>query len=149
MQVAFDRELLRAARRKNTLAVFMLDVDHFKKFNDQYGHAAGDAALGEVAKVFRSEVRSEDIVCRYGGEEFAIILPEIAADAAYDRAERIRRAVSELRIPIDNAGSAEVTVSIGVSLYPVEGESSELLLRAADKALYAAKHAGRNRVVLA
>jgi diguanylate cyclase (GGDEF)-like protein len=149
MQVAFDRELLRAARRKNNLAVFMMDVDHVKKFNDHYGHAAGDAALVEVAKVFRNEVRSEDIVCRYGGEEFAIILPEINAEAAYERAERIRRAVSVLRIPLETAGSAEVTVSIGVALYPAEGETSETLLRAADKALYAAKHAGRNRVVLA
>lgn len=149
MQIAFDRELLRAQRRKNTLAVLMLDVDHFKKFNDQYGHAAGDAALTEVAKVFRNQVRNEDIVCRYGGEEFAIILPEITAEAAYDRAERIRKAVAELRVPIDRTRTVEVTVSIGVALYPGDGSSSAALLKSADKALYGAKHNGRNQVVLA
>ena len=149
MQIAFDRELLRAERRKNTLAVLMLDVDHFKKFNDQFGHAAGDAALTEVANVFRAQVRNEDIVCRYGGEEFAIILPEITPELAFERAEKIRQAVSEARVQIDRTRSVEVTVSIGVALYPGDGSSSASLLKSADKALYNAKHGGRNQVVLA
>ncbi|HEY3929129.1 MAG TPA: sensor domain-containing diguanylate cyclase, partial [Candidatus Koribacter sp.] len=149
MQIAFDRELARATRRHNTLAVFMLDVDHFKRFNDQHGHAAGDAALQHVAEILSSQVRSEDTVCRYGGEEFVIILPEITAEAAYDKAESIRRAISEVRVELGQGRTAEVTISIGIAVFPREGERQEDLLREADKALYAAKHNGRNRVVVA
>ena len=146
MQISLERELARAARRKQILAVYMLDLDHFKKFNDTYGHAAGDTVLKSVAEVFRTSVRTEDIACRYGGEEFTIILPDITPKIALDRAESIRLAISNLRVPVDREVYAEFSVSIGVAIYPADGETGDLLLRRADMSLYRAKRAGRNQV---
>ena len=146
MQISLERELARAARRKQVLAVFMLDLDHFKKFNDTFGHAVGDSVLKAVAEIFRSSIRTEDIACRYGGEEFTIMLPDVTPAVALERAESIRRAVATLVLPLEREASAEVTVSIGVALYPDDGESADLLLRRADMALYRAKRQGRNRV---
>ena len=147
MQIALERELSLAFRRQNTLAVMMLDVDHFKRFNDRFGHAAGDAVLKSVATVFQTSIRAEDIACRYGGEEFAIILPDISPAAALERAELIRLAVAALQWGTDSA-PGEVTTSIGIALYPKDGTDAEHLLSIADQALYQAKHAGRNRVIL-
>jgi diguanylate cyclase (GGDEF)-like protein len=149
MQIALERELARAERRRSMLAILMVDVDHFKSFNDTWGHAAGDTVLKDVAAVFRESVREEDIVCRYGGEEFMIIITDISPEDAWDRAESLRRAVSALRVPLDKDVVAEVTVSIGVALYPTDGEHAEILVQKADKALYRAKREGRNRVLLA
>lgn len=149
MEIALDRELRRASRQAKTVAVLMLDVDHFKKFNDTFGHEAGDAVLREVAETLRQAVRSEDIVCRYGGEEFVAILPELSLEGALDRAELLRRMVSEIRTRYRGDGLREVTISIGVAMYPQTCETLEQILRAADRALYEAKHQGRNRVVLA
>ncbi|MCU1321963.1 MAG: diguanylate cyclase [Acidobacteriaceae bacterium] len=149
MEVACDRELRRAHRKQSTLAVFMLDVDHFKTFNDGLGHAAGDITLREVAEVFKRCVRAEDIICRYGGEEFAIILPEIALEIALERAEAIRRSVSEMRLWMHDVRMPEITISIGVAMYPVDGTTMEQLLRSADQALYQAKRTGRNKVLVA
>ncbi len=151
MQIALGRELARASRHQSVLALFMLDIDHFKRFNDTYGHAAGDTVLKAVAEVFRSIVRGEDIVCRYGGEEFTIILPDIGEDIANQRAEAIRKSVEKLRVPLktEDYAQVEVTVSIGVAFYPADGTSSDALLRMADEALYRAKREGRNRVSLA
>ncbi|HEU4635798.1 MAG TPA: diguanylate cyclase [Edaphobacter sp.] len=148
LQIALERELARAVRRKTTLAVLMIDVDHFKRLNDQFGHAAGDAVLKEVARVFTDKIRTDDLACRYGGEEFTIILPEITPEIALQRAEIIREAVAELRTRLDNTLYNSVTISIGAALFPQDGSSSELLLRHADAALYRAKHEGRNRVVM-
>lgn len=147
MQIAFERELARAARRKSELAVMMLDIDHFKKFNDQFGHAAGDAVLKLASQVMRSKVRNEDIVCRFGGEEFTIILPDIAPEIAMQRAEILRQAIANSRVLLDHDIPSEVTISIGVALYPLNGESVDQLLKEADAALYRAKHAGRNQTV--
>jgi diguanylate cyclase (GGDEF)-like protein len=146
MEISLERELSRAARRKQMLAVFMLDLDHFKKFNDTFGHAAGDTVLQAVAEVFRSSIRAEDIACRYGGEEFTIILPDVTPAIALERAESIRQAVENLRLPLDREVCREFTISIGVALYPNDGEASDLLLRRADTALYRAKRMGRNTV---
>jgi diguanylate cyclase (GGDEF)-like protein len=146
MQISLERELARAARRKQGLAVIMMDLDHFKKFNDTYGHPAGDMALRAIADIFRANVRTEDIACRYGGEEFTIILPDVTAKVAGDRAESIRRAVENLRLPVDGNVVGEFTVSIGVALYPEDGEAADHLLRRADLALYRAKRGGRNQV---
>ena len=146
MQISLERELARASRRKQTLAVLMLDLDHFKKFNDTYGHAVGDMALKAVAEIFRSNVRAEDIACRYGGEEFTIILPDIAHSVALERAEIIRRAVQSLRLPVEGDILAEFSVSIGLAHYPADGEAADILLRHADMALYRAKRRGRNCV---
>jgi diguanylate cyclase (GGDEF)-like protein len=147
MQISLDRELAQAARRKQTLAIFMLDLDHFKKFNDTFGHAAGDTALRAVAEIFKSSIRAEDIACRYGGEEFTIMLPDVTASMACDRAESIRRAIENLRVPLEREVYAEFTISIGVALYPNDGDTADLLLRQADTALYRAKRHGRNQVV--
>lgn len=149
MEIALDRELRRAVRHEKALAVLMLDLDHFKLLNDTYGHEAGDVVLREIAGVMRQAVRSEDTVCRYGGEEFVAILPELGPEEALSRAESIRHLVSELRIYHRGESLREVTISIGVAVYPYNGESPEQLLSLADRALYEAKHLGRNRVVLA
>jgi diguanylate cyclase (GGDEF)-like protein len=148
MQVTLEREISRASRFEGTMAVFMLDVDHFKKFNDTYGHPAGDAMLKGVARVLQLNVRTEDTVCRYGGEEFAVILPGISAEKAQARAELIRMAVSRLRVPLGNGAVGEVTVSVGCSMYTPGVEDGEALIANADRALYVAKQQGRNRVVL-
>lgn len=149
MEISLDRELSRAARRNQTLAVLMLDVDHFKQFNDTHGHAAGDAILREIAKIFHDNIRAEDIACRYGGEEFTILLPDVAARTACERAERILEAVARLNVTLDVHTYSGVTISIGVALYPNDGETAEQLLRRADEALYRSKRAGRNRLSMA
>ena len=146
--IALEREVARASRRNTTLAVLMLDVDHFKRFNDIWGHAAGDKVLKAAAAVFTNQVRAEDIVCRYGGEEFVIILPDITPEDAFGRAESVRIAVSQERIPIERLTFGEVTVSIGLAIYPSDAHTSESLLRLADEALYRAKDQGRNQVSL-
>jgi diguanylate cyclase (GGDEF)-like protein len=146
MQIALERELSRANRRNSILAVFMLDVDHFKVFNDTWGHAAGDAVLKATADAYLTLVRTEDIVCRYGGEEFTIILPDITPETAYARAESIRLAIANLRVPPDKENYGEVTLSIGIALYPNDGRVAEHLLHRADQALYTAKRRGRNQV---
>lgn len=147
MQMSLERELFRAARRQQTLAVFMLDLDHFKRFNDTFGHAAGDAALRAVAEIFRSNIRNEDIACRYGGEEFTIMMPDVPLSVALNRAETIRAAVANLRVPLDHETFAEFSVSIGVAIYPDDGVEADQLLRRADQALYRAKRLGRNQVM--
>jgi len=148
MQVSLERELARAARRKHGLAVLMLDVDHFKRFNDTYGHAAGDAALQGIANVLKSNTRPEDIVCRYGGEEFTILLPDVTVETAVERAEKILLAVSCLTVNSVSQTYNDFSVSIGIALYPTDGETLDLLLRRADEALYRSKHQGRNQVTL-
>ncbi|HTF69137.1 MAG TPA: diguanylate cyclase [Edaphobacter sp.] len=148
LEIALERELARASRRKGSLAVLMMDIDHFKKLNDQFGHSAGDAVLKEVAHTFSACVRTEDLVCRYGGEEFTIILPDITPEDTLNRAEVIRKAVPNLRTELDNDLYSSVTISIGAAIFPKDGQSSELLLRYADAALYRAKREGRNRVVM-
>lgn len=149
MEIALDRELRRAVRHQKPLAVLMLDIDHFKQLNDTYGHEAGDVVLREVAGIMRQAVRSEDTVCRYGGEEFVAILPELGTDDALSRAESIRHMVSELRLYHRGEALREVTISIGVAVYPHNSDSADQLLSLADRALYEAKHLGRNRVILA
>jgi diguanylate cyclase (GGDEF)-like protein len=149
MEIALDRELRRAIRHQKPLAVLMLDIDHFKQLNDTYGHEAGDVVLREVATVMRQAVRSEDTICRYGGEEFVAILPELAIDDALTRAESIRHLVSELRLYHRGEALREITISVGIAVYPQNGKSPDQLLSLADRALYEAKHLGRNRVVLA
>jgi diguanylate cyclase (GGDEF)-like protein len=148
MEIALGRELRRAARQRTYLAVFMLDVDRFKDFNDTFGHEAGDNALREIAAVLASSIRSEDVACRYGGEEFVIILPEIQPNVARERAECVRRAVGEMQFSAAKDVTRAITVSIGIAMYPDNGDSPERLLRAADRNLYKAKRLGRNQVVL-
>lgn len=149
MQSSLERELARAKRNgQASLAVLMLDVDHFKKFNDQFGHSAGDDVLKQVAGLFRRFTRAEDILCRYGGEEFTIIMPDITTQAAVARGERLRQEVAQLSQQPSNQKFELISISVGIALYPQDGTSSVELLCRADEALYRAKRAGRDRVML-
>jgi diguanylate cyclase (GGDEF)-like protein len=149
MEITLERELRRATRRNSSMAVFMIDADHFKLFNDTFGHNAGDTVLRAVAERFVSSVRSEDIVCRYGGEEFVIILPDISAEKARERAHEVKEAIEGLRVSDNGQTLGPVTVSIGVAMYPEHGRTIETLMQAADRSVYVAKNNGRNRVVFA
>jgi diguanylate cyclase (GGDEF)-like protein/PAS domain S-box-containing protein len=149
MEEALERELRRAERSKRPMGVMMLDLDFFKRYNDTLGHEAGDRLLVALANLLRTQVRAGDVVCRYGGEEFLIILPETPAELVMQRAEQLRRMVTDqLRDPSDGR-VGPVTLSLGVAVYPVHGTTSADLVRAADAALYRAKSRGRNRVEIA
>jgi diguanylate cyclase (GGDEF)-like protein len=124
----------------------MIDVDHFKKYNDTYGHPAGDDVLVKIASILKESVRSVDYAARYGGEEFLLILTETPLDGALEVAERIRTSVTEDTFGSDNE-KVEITVSIGVAEFPENGDRSESIIASADAALYKAKRRGRNRVV--
>jgi diguanylate cyclase (GGDEF)-like protein len=141
-----DEELARAARYKRPLAVVMFDLDHFKRLNDTYGHVAGDIALRQVAQRLAENIRSVDLVGRFGGEEFLLVLPETDADAAASLAEKLRRAVAGTPIRLPDGHEATVTVSAGVAGGPGELLHSDTLVRDADAALYSAKALGRNTV---
>ena len=149
LEVSLERELLRASRRSLPLTILMLDIDHFKRFNDSHGHDAGDALLAKFAEVVLRSVRNEDVVCRYGGEEFTVLLLEADAPAAARCAEIIRSAVAAMSIEHRQVQLPHVSVSIGLSVFPHDGRGGEALLRRADTALYAAKKNGRNRVIAA
>ena len=149
MEIALERELHRASRRRVSLALLMLDVDHFKTFNDTYGHEAGDIVLRTVAECMQQSVRNEDVVCRYGGEEFVIILPEISEEMAIERANAIRRNVSSLHMKFKGETLRPISISVGLAMYPNPARNSSDLLRMADSALYDAKHAGRDRTCVA
>jgi diguanylate cyclase (GGDEF)-like protein len=143
------RELLRAGRAKLPVAVIMLDVDHFKRFNDTHGHEAGDAVLRSLAGLMQKHARGGDILCRYGGEEFVMIMPEMSAEIAVERAGRLLDAARLLEIHYGGQTLGRITVSAGVALFPECGGEPADLLHAADAALYAAKQAGRDRVMMA
>jgi diguanylate cyclase (GGDEF)-like protein len=142
------RELYRAQRKKQPLAVIMLDLDHFKRVNDTYGHDAGDAVLRLVAQKIRDNVRESDMACRFGGEELVIVLGECDMASALERAETIRKALASLEIEHGDQ-TIVITASFGVAVHPEHGVESHDLLQAADQALYEAKRTGRDRVVAA
>jgi diguanylate cyclase (GGDEF)-like protein len=127
----------------------MLDLDHFKRFNDTFGHDAGDVVLREWGGFLQVRVRFEDIVCRLGGEEFAIVLPDATMESAYDVAQRICEDARGLAVSHRENQLGPITVSIGVASFPSHSGSAETLLHMADQALYQAKSAGRNRVIIA
>ena len=141
-------ELLRAKRKGSPLAVIMIDVDHFKRVNDSLGHDAGDEVLRELGALFKKSVRGSDIACRYGGEEFAVILADATSESARRRAEDIRAAVKRLELSHGGKPIGGLTVSLGVALCPYHADQATTLLRKADEALYQAKGAGRDRVVV-
>ncbi len=149
LEESAQRELTRCSRRGLPLSLLMLDVDNFKSFNDVHGHAGGDAVLAQFGKLLQAMSRGEDIACRFGGEEFTLILPEADLDAAGERAEAIRLAVEAMQVPHLGKVLPQVTVSIGVAGYPSHGNTPEALLQAADEALYRAKRGGRNRIDVA
>jgi two-component system, cell cycle response regulator len=148
MEESFEREVHRAARNNLPLGAVMIDLDHFKRFNDTWGHPAGDAVLREVGGLLKNCSRGEDIACRYGGEEFTLILTTATAEATRLRAEQFRQAARGLDVQHEGRSLGGITISAGVAAFPEHGCSAAEILRAADKALYQAKAAGRDRVVV-
>jgi diguanylate cyclase (GGDEF)-like protein len=142
------RELARSGRNATPVAVLLIDLDRFKRVNDSFGHEAGDIVLIAVGNLLKGKVRGSDIACRYGGEEFALILPETGAEAAARRAEDIRVAISALEVSHAGKPLGKIAASFGIALFPDHAQDTDGLLREADIALYAAKGAGRNRVVV-
>jgi len=142
-----ENEVLRTARTKTSMVVAMLDVDHFKKFNDTYGHAAGDTALKELSHVLRAALRRSDVVARYGGEEILLVLPGTEIGRGMEKLEEVRVQVGLTDILLPRGGTARITVSIGVAGFGLDGKDVNGLLDIADRRLYQAKDAGRNRVI--
>lgn len=146
-----DDELGRSRRYDHPLSFVMMDIDNFKDINDRFGHRAGDEALQQIAQVLLSTARTCDLLARYGGDEFAIVMPETCAEDAWRGAERVRKVVETEPIQIksgsDSIEKIKITLSMGVAEYPGDADSCETLIQAADHALYHAKHHGRNRVV--
>lgn len=141
------KQIALAKRRNEPLGLILADLDHFKNINDTYGHIAGDQALQQIASIMKNSIRSSDILSRYGGEEFVIIMPSIDISNAIKKAEGLRRHIESFQFQIGSAGQPpQITISIGVSSFPDHGTEYETLIAAADLALYKAKKGGRNRV---
>jgi diguanylate cyclase (GGDEF)-like protein len=149
LEEALERELLRATRNQTHVGVIMLDIDHFKQFNDTLGHATGDLLLRELGIFLKRYIRGGDIACRYGGEEFLLLLPDTSMETLQERAEQMREEVKKLRVPERGELWKSVSISLGVAIYPQHGQTGEILLRVADSALYRAKSNGRDQVVIA
>ena len=137
-------EIHRARRYHHSFSVFIIDIDHFKKVNDNYGHQTGDTVLQSFAKILDSSVRETDYAARYGGEEFVVLLPETALPEATKLAQQLRKRIAAHSIPLADNDVLKISVSIGIALFPEHGDSLEGLLSAADLAMYAAKEDGRN-----
>ncbi|MEI9996032.1 MAG: diguanylate cyclase [Rhizomicrobium sp.] len=149
MDEALAREIARAERHGHPMAVAMLDIDHFKRFNDAHGHDGGDALLAAFGRMLTENARAEDIVCRYGGEEFAVILPGAGLRVAKDRLETLRQKTKHLAVQLRGQTLGGVTLSAGIAMFPEHGPNGAVLLHVADTALYQAKQEGRDRVVAA
>jgi diguanylate cyclase (GGDEF)-like protein len=149
MEEILALEIIRAMRKEYPIGIIMVDIDHFKRFNDLHGHAAGDAVLSQAGNFLRKCVRASDAACRYGGEEFVFILPEASQKITQMRAEHMREEIRNLHISFQDQILEAVTLSIGVAVFPMNGSTGEAILRAADAALYQAKDAGRDRVIVA
>jgi len=144
---ALDKETARAIRENIPFSIIILDVDQFKKFNDTYGHKCGDEVLQVLAQFLQDNTRRGDIVCRYGGEEFVILMPDAPLESAYERADRFRKNFSEVVMEYQDV-KLQCTFSAGVATYPIHADSGELLLVLADHALYQSKSNGRNQVTV-
>ena len=149
LEDALSRELHRAERSQQPVAVLMIDIDHFKRFNDAHGHDAGDFVLSAVARTIAKNIRPSDIACRYGGEELFIVLPEATLECAVERAEKLRLAIRDTNLTHLGQTLPAPTASFGVAVYPANGTKPSDLIKAADQALYRAKHEGRDRVCAA
>ena len=149
MEETLERELRRAERNQRPLSVVMLDLDRFKGFNDTFGHDAGDVVLAEFGRLARASVRGADVVCRYGGEEFVLILPDATAEDSLRRVEQLRLSTAQLYVKHREQSIGAPSFSGGIAAFPVNGDKVEDLLRAADTALYRAKAMGRSRILIA
>jgi diguanylate cyclase (GGDEF)-like protein len=148
LEEALVQEQHRSRRNAAQLAVIMIDIDHFKQFNDNFGHDGGDAILCELGAFLKKHVRGSDIACRYGGEEFALILSPSTAEGARQRAEKIREGAMRLEVCHANRDLGAIALSLGVAMFPEHASEAATMIKAADIALYRAKHGGRNRVVM-
>jgi len=145
LEETLDRELARAAREVYPVCLIMIDIDHFKQVNDTYGHEAGDLVLKAMADVLSQQSRRGDFACRYGGEEFVVVMPNINTEMAHKRAQKLRETLNSLHVPYGRF-DLTATFSMGIASYPANGDDRDVLLRAADKAMYAAKDAGRDDI---
>lgn len=146
---AMEREFTRAAHAGKTVSVVMTDIDHFKKVNDTFGHDCGDKVLQAIARILNTHIRKGDTACRYGGEEFTLLLPDAPMESAVERAERLGELIRDLSVSCDGMNIGRVTMSFGVATYPAHGDTPEKVLKAADEALQRAKNEGRDRVARA
>jgi len=146
MEESLAREISRATRNNSVIATLMLDIDHFKKFNDENGHDAGDVILRQVSKLMSENFRASDVVCRYGGEEFVVLMPDATLEAAARKADRFREEVKKLSVVRNGVTLGPLSVSVGIAIFPEHARTSEALIRSADNALYRAKRDGRDRV---
>jgi len=146
LEETLDRELSRAAREDYPVCIFMVDLDHFKRINDTHGHEAGDLVLKAIADALAEYSRRGDFACRYGGEEFVIVMPNLNLETAYERAENLRQSLNLLSVPYESY-NLSVTISMGIACFPENGQTRESILRAADQAMYAAKEAGRDHIL--
>jgi len=149
MEETLEKEILRAKRNSMPLAVALIDIDHFKRINDRFGHDAGDMVLKMLARLIEDNIRSGDVACRYGGEEFALVMPGVSLEHTYKRMEELRNSMRHIPFSYREMTMIPLSCSIGISIYPDHGEMINTLLKAADMALYRAKKGGRNRVVTA
>ena len=149
LEETLEREFNRALRMKRSVGVIMLDLDHFKRFNDTFGHEAGDVLLRKLGNFLKQHLRGGDIACRYGGEEFALILPEVSPGNLLRRAEQLREGIKHLSLPYQGTELETLTMSLGIAMFPTHGATGQRVLNAADAALYEAKRTGRDRVVVA
>ena len=149
MEETLEREVHRAKRGQRPLGIIMLDIDHFKEFNDTFGHDAGDALLTGLSELLIANSRKADLACRYGGEEFILVLPEASLDDTRRRAEQLRELANSLTVSHRGQPLGSVTISLGVAAFPDHGETGDAIIRASDAALYRAKRAGRDQVVIA
>jgi diguanylate cyclase (GGDEF)-like protein len=149
LEETLEREISRSARSGKPVGLMMLDIDHFKRFNDRFGHSGGDALIREVGSLLDTLTRVEDAACRYGGDEFVVLLPESSLDVTLLRAEDIRRGANRFNILHEGSVVGVVTLTVGVAVYPNHGSDMVGLVRAADAAMYVAKHAGGDRVQVA
>lgn len=147
LQSTMEREMARSTRAEAPLCVMLLDLDLFKNINDRYGHLAGDEVIQSMAKMLSAESRQDDVPCRYGGEEFMLLMPKMTLDTAQQRAEEWRRRFATMAIDVGSGLRIGTTVSIGIAEFPTHGRSAQALIECADQALYQAKSAGRDRVV--
>lgn len=148
MTASLEQLLSRAKRKQTTIAVMMIDFDHFKRFNDTFGHEAGDFVLVNVTHEMKRNIRTDDIFCRYGGEEFCVVSPETSLEDAVRIADKLVESIRHLDLRLNKKSLGALSISIGVSVYPTHAETVEELLRLADAALYQAKAEGRDRTVV-
>ncbi|MWY86369.1 GGDEF domain-containing protein, partial [Francisella tularensis] len=135
LEESLEREIHRSKRKQQSLGIIMLDIDHFKRFNDTFGHEAGDTVLRELGLLLQQYVRQSDIACRYGGEEFTLILPEASLKIVRQRAEQLRQGAKQLQVQHRRQSLGAITLSLGVACFPEHGLSAETVIRDADAAL--------------